>query len=135
MRDTYAVSCGRMLAKAGDTDAGRAGIAALRKHLDSSRPEHVLHLVRVVHAGGLKSGAPCLIEVLADPKVGDGVARRAISALARLGTREGAIALIALWERDPDGLGVSVRHALSMAARRTLADPKEAKAWADSLDG
>jgi hypothetical protein len=134
VRDAYVGACGRMLAKAGDSEAGREGIATLRRHLDASRSDHVLHLVRVLRVSGLESGAPCLIEVLSDPQVADGVARGAISALARLRTRAGALALVGIWERDPEGLGVQVRHALSMAARKRIADPEEAKAWAAELE-
>jgi hypothetical protein len=134
VRDVYAGACGRMLARAGDTDAGRAGIAMLRKQLDTSRPDHLLVLVRVIRVSGLKAGAPCLIEVIEDRKMDQGVARSAISALSGLGTRDGALALIKVWERDPDGLGVAARHALSVAARRRLADLSAAKAWAESLE-
>ena len=58
----------------------------------------------------------------------------AASALARLKTKRGTEALLKLWERDPEGVGPHVRHALSMAAGERLDDLDAARAWAATLE-
>ena len=70
-----------------------------------------------------------------DPNIDGAVVRAAQYAVVPLITRRGAEVLLEIWERDPDGRGRHARHALSLAARRKLADLAAGRAWAETLEG
>ncbi|MHC4164346.1 MAG: hypothetical protein ACYSUM_19655 [Planctomycetota bacterium] len=134
VREKLAAGCAHVL-KGLEGDQLTAGLNGARQVLDIANHEQVLFLVRVLRGSGSKQAEPHLLEVFAHPKVDDAVVRAAQYAVAPLMSRRGAEALLQVWERDPEGRGKHARHALSLAARRNLADLETARAWVKSLDG
>jgi len=122
-----------VLVKVLPADKVQVGLVGLRQALDVTDRLQSLYLVRILRASGRREATSHLIDVLTHTKVPTATRRAAASALAAAGDREAVKALIALWERDPDGLGAHVRHVLSLAARRDLATLATAREWAATL--
>ena len=133
LRSALAASAGTLLAEADDAESVEAGMRKLRQLLDVAQHEECLYLIGILRASDAKASAAHLIDILNHPKADEASVRAAASALARLRTRTGVDALLKLWERDPDGMGVNVRHVLSLAAERNLADLDAARGWAATL--
>ena len=111
-------------------DEARKSLEVLDEMLGHPDTSRSLFYIRLLRKSGLPGGAPRLITILNDPQRPLVARRRAIAALADLGEPEGLDALIALWEREPDGAGRQIRHVLSLAAKRQLESPEDARAWA-----
>jgi hypothetical protein len=134
VREKLADGCARIL-KGLAEDQVAAGLDGARQVLDPANREQALFLVRVLRGSGAKQAEPHLLEVFAQPQVDDAVLRAVQYAIAPVMTRRGADVLLEVWARDPNGRGKHARHALSLAARRNLADLEAARAWAKSLGG
>jgi hypothetical protein len=134
VREKLAEGCAQVL-KGLEGEQRNVGLNGARQALDIADREQALFLVRVLRQCGLKEAESHLLEVFAHPKIDDAVMRAVQYAVVPLMTRRGAEALLETWERDPEGRGRHARHALSLAARRNLADLAAARTWAKTLDG
>jgi len=134
LREKLLVGCVQVL-KGLEGEKIEAGLGIARRVLDLASRDQALVLVRVLRMSGVKQAESHLLDVLANPKVDGAVLRAAQYAVAPLLTRRGAETLLRAWERDPEGRGKHARHALSLAARKKLADLETARAWVESLDG
>ncbi len=134
VRDKLADGCAQVL-KGLEGDQRTVGLNNARQVLDIADREQALFLVRVLRMSGLKEAESHLLEVFSYPKVDDAVLRAAQYALAPVMTRRGAEMLLAIWERDPEGRGRHARHALSLAAKKNLADLEAARAWVKTRSG
>jgi len=114
-------------------EALESAFAAVREQLALDDQRQALYLVRMLRNARKPESDRHLIAILDSPKATRATLRATISALSVALTPAGAEALMQLWERDPEGSGAQVRHALSMAARRDLASIDEAKKWIGTL--
>ena len=134
VREKLADGCALVL-KGLEGDQIVAGLNGARQVLDPANRQEVLFLVRVLRMSGSKQAEPHLLEVFAQPKADGAVLRAVQYAIAPVMTRRGAEVLLEVWERDPEGRGKHARHAMSLAARRNLADLEAGRAWVKSFDG
>lgn len=134
LRDKLIVGCAQVL-KGLAGDALAKGLETTREMLDLANRDQALVLVRVLRLSGAKEAEAHLLDILAAKNVDAAVLRAAQYAVAPLMTRRGAETLLRIWERDPEGRGKHARHAMSLAAKRNLADLAAARAWAESLNG
>jgi hypothetical protein len=112
-----------------------AGLESLRRSLDLANRDQALVMVRLLRMSATTQAEPQLLDILADEKADGAVLRAAQYALAACMTRRGAETLLRIWERDPEGRGKHARNALSLAAKRNLADLEAARAWVAGLGG
>jgi len=134
LREKLLVGCAQVL-KGLEGGTLESGLGNARQALDLADRDQALVLVRVLRMSGAKQAEPHLLFILAHPKVDGAVLRAAQYAVAPLMTRRGAETLLRVWERDPEGRGKHARHAMSMAAKKKLADLEAARAWVESLGG
>jgi hypothetical protein len=132
VRDKVLDGLGRTLA-ALEGDALRKSLVTATETLDAAHPVESLLLVRVLRQCKRPETVDPLIELVRRDKVHPPARRRAASALAAQRDPRGIAALLDLWAGDPEGMGEHVRHALSLAAGRRLADLESARLWAASL--
>jgi len=132
LRDTLADGCVEVL-NALDSQQLPAGLTVLRRAFDIAKEREALLLVRILRKCAREGTAKHLTDIVTSPAVSAGSRRQAASALAALRDPDGVEALIQLWERDPKGAGIHVRHYLSLAAKRQLADAAAAREWAKTL--
>jgi hypothetical protein len=134
LREKLLVGCVQVL-KGLEGEALEAGLGTARQVLGVADRDRALVLVRVLRTSGAKQAESHLLDVLANLKVDGAVLRAAQYAVVPLMTRRGAETLLRVWERDPEGRGKHARHAMSLAAKKNLADLEAARAWVESLGG
>ncbi|MGQ0614036.1 MAG: hypothetical protein ACT4PV_09895 [Planctomycetaceae bacterium] len=128
LRERLARGCVELLAGTKEAEAGPA-ILVLRQALDLSAREESLYLVRILRESRAAAAAPHLREIFEHPQVFPAAAAAAVAAAAPIADRPTLEALLAVWKRDPEGLGRHVQLALSLLAKRWLESPAQGDAW------
>ena len=132
-RETLADGLIEVLSGLKEKEPKRTGFVALRDTLDPVDPQQSLFLIRILRESALPGAPEVLIAILGNKKSTAAARGRAMSALAKICDPDGVDALLALWEKDPDGDGKRVRVLLGLAAKRELKSLEDARAWAGTL--
>jgi len=127
LREKLARGCVDLLSGLGE---GRAEPALLvvRKALDISAREEALYVVRILRESRVVAAAPHLLEILEHPNAFPAAAAAAVAACAPIADPAVLGGLLAVWQRDPEGLGRHVQLAFSLLAKRWLDSPAVAAA-------
>jgi len=116
-----------------DANSLEQGLRYLRASFDPTEHAQGLFLVRILRECRRPRAEAHLLDLLAQPKVGQPLRITALQAVAVYKSRRGCEALLKLARRE-EALQPHVLHALSLAAHKRLGDLEAASAWVAELD-